>query len=458
MRRPGHVTFAPTRAEVRSAAEATMSVDSLWSKIDLSVKGTPDQGTTNNAEEPKDESTAKAWPKWKVRLLDTIGSLVWLYISVKLFIFDFDNYLVERFLPGAASVLNYRFLFVGGIFVLLVLFSRGRRLKYMYVGLFPLVVAFWKIPKWFYKAKSWVAVFTFLNVVSMAVRHLKWNATTRFCAILSLVGVAVSGNHVILGVCASYLGVYFILLMARTIWFSVKPSHFLKSQQTLIDKISSASFVTQITTVSPELRDSALQKFSAAQLTTFQSNLGMAVLVSRATYYWAYQLEKYRTSAASLILSAIAYASLYVQGIVVFSVINWAILKMDPAAFSYSGDPAFLQVAYYSLFHGAGSALSPVSGAAVAVKIATNVVAPLFITALVTQFLINRRQVEQDAAAEEAVKKIKAAGAELEKRFKQEYEISTEEAIARLQALGESFFLTAITAMSAQLPPDYDAE
>ncbi|KOX00126.1 hypothetical protein ADK65_15290 [Streptomyces sp. NRRL B-1140] len=270
--------------------------------------------------------------------------------------------------------------------------------------------------------------------------------------------MAVSGNHVILGVCASYLGVYFVLLMARTIWFSVKPSHFLKSQQTLIDKISSASFVTQITTVSPELRDSALQKFSAAQLTTFQSNLGMAVLVSRATYYWAYQLEKYRTSAASLILSAIAYASLYVQGIVVFSVINWAILKMDPAAFSYSGDPAFLQVAYYSLFHGAGSALSPVSGVAVAVKIATNVVAPLFITALVTQFLINRRQVEQDAAAEEAVKKIKAAGAELEKRFKQEYEISTEEAIARLQALGESFFLTAITAMSAQLPPDYDAE
>ncbi|MFD0209068.1 hypothetical protein ACFVH9_08020 [Streptomyces hirsutus] len=435
-----------------------MSVDSLWSKIDLSVQGSPAQGTASEAEEPNAESKAKAWPKWKVHLLDLIGSIVWLYVTVKLFIFDLDNYLVERFFPRAAAVLDYRFLFVGGVFVLLVLFSKGRRLKYLYVGFFPLVVAFWKIPKWFYKAKSWVAVFTFLNVASMAIRHLKWNVTTRFCAMLSLVGVAASSNGVILGICASYLGLYFVLLMARTIWFSVKPSHFLKSQQTLIDKVSSASFVTQITTVSPELRSPSLEKFSAAQLTTFQSNLGMAVLISRATYYWAYQLEKYRTSAAALILSAVAYASLYVQGIVVFSVINWAILKIDPEAFSYSANPTFLQVAYYSLFHGAGSALSPVSGAAVVVKIAANVVAPLFVTALVTQFLINRRQVEQDVAAEEAIKKIKAAGAGLEKKFRQEYEVSTEEAIARLQALGENFLLTAITAMSSQLPPDYEAE
>ncbi|MFJ1981578.1 hypothetical protein [Streptomyces albogriseolus] len=435
-----------------------MSVDSLWSKIDLSVKGSSSQGTASETEEASVENTAKAWPKWKVRLLDVIGSIAWFYVIVKLFIFDADNYLVQRFAPGVEPVLNYRFLIAGGILALLVLFSKGRRLKYLYVFFFPLIVAFWKIPKWFYKAKSWVAVFTFLNVTATAFRHLKFNVTTRFLAALALVGVSVSRSNVILGVSAVYLGLYFLLLMARTIWFSLKPSHFLKSQQTIIDKVSSASFVAKITAVSPELRDASLEKFSAAQLTTFQSNLGMAVLCSRATYYWAYQLEKYRTSAASLVLSTVAYASLYVQGIIVFSVINWSILKMDPSAFAYSGSPSFLQVAYYSLFHGAGSALTPVSGAAVAVKIATNVVAPLFITALITQFLINRRQVEQDAAAEEAIKRIKAAGAELENRFRQEYEVSTEEAIARLQALGENFFLTAITALSAQLPPDYDAE
>ncbi|MFD5553823.1 hypothetical protein ACFWIA_08295 [Streptomyces sp. NPDC127068] len=435
-----------------------MSVDSLWSKIDLSVKSPSGQGAAGGVAEPAAEEKFKPWAKWKFRLLDFIGSAVWIYVIVKLFIFDIDTYLIEDFFPGVAGVLDYRFLFTGGMFVLLVLFSKGRRMKYLYVAFFPLVVSFWKIPKWFYRAKSWIAVFTFLNVAAMAIRHLKWNATTRFCALLSLVGVTASSNRVVLALCVGYLGLYFILLMARTIWFSIKPSHFLKSQQTLIDKISGASFIAQITSVSPELKDSNLEKFSAVQLATFQSNLGMAVLCGRATYYWAYQLEKYRTSAAALVLSAVAYASLYVQGIVVFSVINWALLEMDPAAFAYSETPSFLQVAYYSLFHGAGSALSPVSPVAVAVKIATNIVAPLFVTALVTQFLINRRQVEQDAAAEEAIKKIKAAGAELEKRFRLEYEISTEEAVARLQALGENFFLTAITAMSSQLPPDYDSD
>ncbi|MEV7167803.1 hypothetical protein AB0N60_37740 [Streptomyces microflavus] len=46
----------------------------------------------------------------------------------------------------------------------------------------------------------------------------------------------------------------------------------------------------------------------------------------------------------------------------------------------------------------------------------------------------------------------------MEKKFRDEYEVSTEEAILRLQTLGENMFLTAITAISAQLPPDYDAE
>ncbi|WP_159391168.1 hypothetical protein [Streptomyces viridochromogenes] len=435
-----------------------MSVDSLWSKIDLSVQGTSSHGAPSEGEDSSFESRWKAWPKWTVRLLDGVGSLVWLYIFVKLFIFDVDNYLIEKFLPGAGSILNYRFLFIGGLFVLLILFSKGRRLKYLYVSFFPFVVAFWKVPKWFYKAKSWVAVFTFVNVAATAIRHLKFNLITRFCAILALVGSAVISNRVLLAICAAYLGLYFFLLMTRTIWFSVRPSHFLKSQQKLIDHVSSASFVAQITSVSPQLRDASIEKFSAAQLATFQSNLGMAVLCSRATYYWAYQLEKYRKSAAALILSTVAYSSLYLQGTIAFSAINWSILKIDPAAFSYSGNPSYLQVAYYSLFNGAGSALTPVSGIAIFVKIATNIVAPLFITALVTQFLINRRQVEQDAAAQEAVAKIKTAGVELEKRFRQEYEISTEEAITRLQDLGESFFMTVIVAMSSQLPPDYDSD
>ncbi|MFF8577242.1 hypothetical protein ACF05R_00780 [Streptomyces albidoflavus] len=435
-----------------------MSVDSLWSKIDLSVKSSPGQGATAGVADPASEDRFKPWAKWKVHLLDLTGSAVWIYAIVKLFVFDVDTYLIQKFSPNIEGILNYRFLFIGGVLTLLTLFSKGRRLKYLYVTFFPFVVFLWKIPKWLYKTKSWIAVFTFLNLAATALRNLKWNVTTRFCALISLIGVAASDNRMVLALCAAYLAVYFSLLMARTIWFSIKPSHFLKSQQTLIDKVSSASFIVHLTSVNPELKDSSLEKFSAAQLTTFQSNLGMAVLCSRATYYWAYQLEKYRTSAAALVLSAVAYASLYVQGVVVFSVINWALLKMDPAAFTYSDTPSFLQVEYYSLFHGAGSALSPVASVAVAVKIATNIVAPLFVTALVTQFLINRRQVEQDAAAEEAVKKIKAAGAELEERFRQEYEISTGEAIARLQELGENFFLTAITAISSQLPPDYDSE
>jgi hypothetical protein len=435
-----------------------VSVESLWSKVDLSVRESSTQENSDESERISFRSASNPWTKRKVVLLDAIGLLVWSYIVVKLFVFDVDNYLVARFTPSIAPLLGYRFLFVGGIAILLILFSKGRRRKYLYVGIFPLVVLFWKLPKWFYKAQNWVAVIAFLNLVATAIRHLKFNVVTRFFGILSLVFVATSHNFALLALSAVYLGVYFALLMVRTVWFSIKPSHFLKSQQALISKISNGTFITHMTTVGEELRDATLEKFSASQLNTFQTNLGMALLYNRAIYYWAYQLERYRTSAAALILSSVAYIGLYLQGILAFSAINWAILKIDPEAFSFSGPQTFLQVMYYSLFHGAGSSLTPISTAAVAVKIATNIVGPLFVTALIAQFLISRRQVEQETATQEAVSKIKAAGAELEANFRLEYEVSIEEAIVRLRDLGENFFVTAIMTISSKLPAGYDAE
>ncbi|MFM9553963.1 hypothetical protein ACKI19_16850 [Streptomyces caniscabiei] len=430
-----------------------MSSTSLWSKVDLAVRNETE--ATAGESGAASGSASKPWPKWKVWTLNVLGFLLWVYVTIKLFVFDVDSYVVNEYAPWAQFAIDYKFFVIGGFFILLLLFSKGRRLAYLYVIFFPLVVIFWKIPKWLYRFKSWIAVFVVLNAATSFVRHFKFNAVTRFLALLALVLIGVSKNHYVMATSAAYLGVYFVVLMVRTMWFAIKPSHFLTAQQKLVKGLSGGSLTAQLIGVNADLRDDGVQKFNASQLSTFIGNLSNAVLVSKGVYFWAYQLEKYRTSAAALVVSAFSYASLYMQGIVAFTAVNYAILELDPDAFEYASSPSVLQIAYYSLFTGAGSSLTPISTSATIVKIAINVIGPLFLAALVTQFVISRRQVEQDAAASEAVEGIKKAGAELELKFQEEYDISTEEAIEWLTQLGESLALKAISSMLGKLPPDY---
>lgn len=434
-----------------------MSSASLWSKVDLAVRN---ENESNVAEEAggASGSAGKPWAKWKVWILNALGLLLWVYVTVKLFVFDLDSYVVDEYVPQGQVALEYKFFIVGGVLILMLLFSKGRRLMYLYVISFPLVVVFWKIPKWLYRFKSWIAVFLVLNAATSFVRHFKFNAVTRFLALLSLVLIGVARNGIVMAASAAYLGIYFVVLMVRTMWFAIKPSHFLAAQQKLVKGLADGSFTTHLVGVNKELRDDSVQKFNASQLSTFIANLSNAVLVSKGVYFWAYQLEKYRTSAAALIVSTFSYASLYLQGVIFFTAVNYAILRIEPGAFAYKGDPSVLQIAYYSLFTGAGSFLTPISTSATIVKLAINIIGPLFLAALVTQFVISRRQVEQDAAASEAVEGIKKAGSELEKRFRDEYDISTGEAIEWLSQLGESFALKMISSILGKLPPDYGSD
>ncbi|MBJ7906416.1 hypothetical protein IF655_24310 [Streptomyces sp. DSM 110735] len=431
-----------------------MSNTSLWSKVDLAVRNET-ASSTEEGSSSASGAASKPWPKWKVWTLNVLGFLLWTYITVKLFVFDLDSYLIDEYAPWAQFALDYKFFIMGGIFIITLLFSKGRRLAYLYIIFFPLVIILWKIPKWLYKFRSWIAVFVVLNATTTFVRHFKFNAATRFLALLALILIGVSENDVAMALSAAYLGIYFVVLMVRTMWFAIKPSHFLRGQQKLVESLSEGSFTVHLIGVNTDLRDDSVQRFNASQLSTFIANLSNAVLMSKGVYFWAYQLEKYRTSAAALIVSTFSYASLYLQGIMAFTAINYTILQIDPAAFEYKGSPSIPQIAYYSLFTGAGSFLTPVSTIATIVKLAINIIGPLFLAALVTQFVISRRQVEQDAAATEAVEGIKKAGAELEIRFREEYDISTEEAIEWLSQLGESFALKAISSMLGKLPPDY---
>ena len=90
------------------------------------------------------------------------------------------------------------------------------------------------------------------------------------------------------------------------------------------------------------LRRSDIQKFTAEQQTTFVNNLGNGVIANRGLAYWAYQLERYRRSATSIVLNGISYFWLLIRTVLALAFINLALFHADSAAFTFEKSPTFL--------------------------------------------------------------------------------------------------------------------
>jgi hypothetical protein len=109
----------------------------------------------------------KAQRNWKrfLRTSELVAVLFWSYALTKLFVFDIDVYLVTLAAPGFMWLLSYKLLIILGLLLLAMMVTRSGRLAFAvaYIALYPLIIAFWKIPKFVWKQKSWLLAFAILN-------------------------------------------------------------------------------------------------------------------------------------------------------------------------------------------------------------------------------------------------------------------------------------------------------
>src|SRR5271166_293979 len=97
--------------------------------------------------QPDDVSATKN--RWFKKLLwRTIATVIWVYIIVKLFIFDLDVYLAANYLPVLQVILDYKvFIFIGVSAAAVMLFDKWKALGFLaYLIFFPLIVTLFIFP------------------------------------------------------------------------------------------------------------------------------------------------------------------------------------------------------------------------------------------------------------------------------------------------------------------------
>jgi hypothetical protein len=112
-----------------------------------------------------DHNVSKKY-RWLKRIVwRSVATFVWVYIIVKLLVFDFDVYVATNYFPMLLVVLDYKvFIFMCAAVVSLLLFDKWHVGGFIfYLIFFPLIAILFIIPSYIIKSKNWIAGFFIVN-------------------------------------------------------------------------------------------------------------------------------------------------------------------------------------------------------------------------------------------------------------------------------------------------------
>lgn len=295
----------------------------------------------------KKESTQKQIPTY---LLEALAIATWFYIIVKLFIFDFDAYLVAHLAPNWQWMLNLRFFGIAIILSLLWLTLGHKRFFVFitFITFYPFIVLFWKIPKILWR--KWTVFVVLLPTIYTTVVSLRSTFVLYTAAAVATVVIALSRKPPLIIPSMFVLGIFLAVHLYRAFRRAHSSSVF-SQLATLARKfrenIDSGSFdhPPDYISTSPQTRTLGVQTISE---TPIVPNLYILHVLSEFIAQKIATAMKDRKYNALLVISLL-YA--FAITTLVFGLENWALYRIDAASYRGVTEVAFLQFLAYSLGH-----------------------------------------------------------------------------------------------------------
>jgi hypothetical protein len=431
----------------------------VWKLIERSVVATPAQQNAESSgeDDAKDaEVNKRRWRRFR-RLLDGISVLFWSYVIAQLFAFDVLRGMIGWIAPGHENLADLRWVVVlVGLLIAGVVWRWKLLGGALYVLFFPLILIFWKLPRFFYKRRSWILAIGFINAIGLFVRNLRYNLVTKVSAILAAAVILTVRNHVLLAAAALVIALLMSVASARTVRRMTEQNWFLTSQTRLIDTVIDSKQVTEFTDVGKHLTTIKAAKLDQTQMSSVTTAISASIAINRTLYFWAYQLRRYKQAGLNIAFSLASYAWLFVGCAIGFSLINIAILKIAPSQFSFAFYPSNLSMFVYGLSSLAlndGGGVTPVGNAADVVRLVAGLFGVLFLAVVVTQLLLNWRRYRDNIALDATVSTLKARAKAQDTRLHAQVIVGVDEAFKRLQTLGQTGLLVFISFMT--VPEDF---
>lgn len=382
-----------------------------------------------------------------------LAIFIWGYAIVKLFIFDIDIFLVEKFSPNYIWILQYKFFILIGIAAIVWLVTKNKQIVLwsLFILFYPLIIFVWKIPFLIYKLGNWNLAFAYIDSIISFIRSFRVTFIIASFFLISTAVTLVVSSKMILWVSIVALFLILLIVYLQRIALALKPSgiyqtyitFFTRTGKTVRDIYGQAILDENATRL-------PVDRMEEKQLEKWITNVQQLVLFNRLCLFVAKGLKSYQESGINLVSFIISILLLALYTIFSFALINFGLFKIDNNFYSFSHVPTFFTFFYYSfnllLLNSVQEivAVAPLSQTILMVESFYG----LFLVAIFVSLVLSVKSQKYVDELNDAIKKLTEEGLRMEQHMKEQYDLDNiSAALEALQKLRSSFvdFIYSIT-------------
>ncbi len=370
---------------------------------------------------------------------DIFSAFIWLYCIMKLFIFDADVYLFQKYLPHQQWLIDFKFI------VLLILISfywltvgnKHFYKSFLFLLAFPLYLIIWRIGKLVFQ--NWFTALAVISYVSSFFSSIKFNFMTFTLFIGASTLILASSNDILVILGIILLFVFLILQFWRRVYFAFIPSKALvfprQGYARLVDLM-----INQYS-LPDEIKKTEIQKLNVEQQNKRIANLQFLIIINRVTSFIAVKLREFQESKLMLLYFIFGLLFTLCSTVILFAIVNYGVQKIDPLAFNVQHPKSIIFFLYYSfntiLTNGIAD-FYPLSSFARLLSTLELLVGFLIVVILFFMYT----NIKNDKAKEEmdnVVNSLNTQSEEIERYISQEYFTGIEDAIIELEKIPGNF-------------------
>ena len=278
------------------------------------------------------------------------AAVFWLFVIVKLFVFDIDVFLVSKIAPAHTGLISFKFFFILAS-ATLVLFSFKNKYLWLwtlYISLYPLIFLLWKLPYFLFKKRSWNLAIAVVNSAFSYYKSFKYSFAATSVFLISLLIAFYSSNSVCLWSVIGLLIGLVVITYAQNVVAVFRSSGILRAYIEMVSAIRkhgvSKSFVLEV-----NLRALSITQLNPEQTAIRAKNLENSVLFNRACLFAAKRLKVYQQSRWDVLSNLLTLILLLAMSILSFWAVNYSLFKIDNDYFAFSSPaPGIFDFLYYS--------------------------------------------------------------------------------------------------------------
>jgi hypothetical protein len=276
---------------------------------------------------------------------EIIFLIVWLGIIIKLFIFDWDVFLIEKYLPNFRWILNFKILI---IVILIVLTSKKKcgniLLNIIYFVFFPLVLVFVYLPFKIFLIGKWNGLIAYLNTFFILFKkfRFKFVISILYCVCFSIILNNSNKYLIIFSIIFIIYCVFSLVILMFKIVFS---------NSTIFDvyKKISDKILEQVNNNKndecPEITDIN----SLKENKQYVSVIERTVLMNRIFLFSSRKFKDYNESKVYIFQDILLFISILIIGVLSFSLINFGLFKLYDNNYILQGIPKFIDFVLYTM-------------------------------------------------------------------------------------------------------------